>query len=81
MQESNATFVRSEKELFAAERDTSIRALIVANKVAAVAKMGKLRALRLARDAEQEASDRANPEAAPPKPARRKKPKSVAPRE
>jgi hypothetical protein len=80
MQKSNATFLRSAKELFAAERDTSIRALIVANKAATIAKMGKLRALRLARDAEQEASDNVSPEAAPSKPARRK-PKSVAPRE
>lgn len=80
MQKSNATFLRSAKELFAAERDTSIRAIIAANKTATIAKMGKLRALRLARDAEQEASDLASPGAISPKPARRK-PNSVAPRE
>ena len=52
---SNSSAKRSAKELFAAARDAALHAELATAKAATVANMGKLRALRLARDAEKDA--------------------------
>lgn len=55
MPKKNPASTRSEKELSAAEREANLKAELAAKKVANQKKMENLRALRLARDAEQEA--------------------------
>lgn len=45
--------LRNAEELFAPKRDTGLKAELASSKASTIAKMGQLRALRIARDGEQ----------------------------